>query len=237
MRSLLNIFFYLFLTNCTSVNETSMRINKIDSPDTLSFSAVSKSLEENTEMVLIENANWKDFPYTPGVGLRIAHSSDQVFLKFYVSEKHILAQHTEPNKATHKDSCVEFFIDPNQGGNYYNFEFNCIGATHLAYGPDRYERSFIDPKLIKELIFTESTLGNKPFKEQSGNFQWEMVVAIPTSIFIYHPNLNFDNLNSKANFFKCGDDTQQPHYLSWNPIDTPKPDFHRPEFFGNLFFN
>ena len=71
-----------------------MRINKIESPDTLSFSSVSKSLEENTETLLIGNANWKNYPYTPEVSLRIAHSSDQIFLKFYVSEKHILAQHT-----------------------------------------------------------------------------------------------------------------------------------------------
>ena len=27
-----------------------------------------------------------------------------------------------------------------------------------------------------------------------------------------------------------------PHYLSWMPIDTPKPDFHRPEFFGKINF-
>ncbi|MBO7233161.1 MAG: hypothetical protein J6V16_08435, partial [Bacteroidales bacterium] len=27
----------------------------------------------------------------------------------------------------------------------------------------------------------------------------------------------------------------QPHYLSWQPINTEKPDFHRPEFFGTLY--
>jgi len=64
-----------------------------------------------------------------------------------------------------------------------------------------------------------------------------MVAAIPTSIFVHHPNLTFDKLQAKANFFKCGDDTQQPHFLSWQPIDTPRPDFHRPEFFGFLQFD
>ncbi|MDE5921249.1 MAG: hypothetical protein K2G82_06535, partial [Paramuribaculum sp.] len=28
--------------------------------------------------------------------------------------------------------------------------------------------------------------------------------------------------------------TSEPHYLSWAPITTPQPDFHRPEFFGNI---
>ena len=35
---------------------------------------------------------------------------------------------------------------------------------------------------------------------------------------------------------KCGDDLTVPHFLSWNPIKTEKPDFHRPEFFGTVKF-
>ena len=37
-----------------------------------------------------------------------------------------------------------------------------------------------------------------------------------------------------GNFYKCGDATLLPHYLSWSQIDTEQPDFHRPEFFGEL---
>ena len=40
----------------------------------------------------------------------------------------------------------------------------------------------------------------------------------------------------KANFYKCGDRLKQQHYLSWNPIDLPRPNFHCPEFFGELTF-
>ncbi|MDY3247127.1 MAG: carbohydrate-binding family 9-like protein, partial [Prevotella sp.] len=29
---------------------------------------------------------------------------------------------------------------------------------------------------------------------------------------------------------------QQPHFLSWAPIQLPAPDFHRPDFFGQLLF-
>lgn len=38
----------------------------------------------------------------------------------------------------------------------------------------------------------------------------------------------------KANFYKCGDGLTVPHYLSWSPIVTEKPDFHRPEFFNQI---
>ena len=38
----------------------------------------------------------------------------------------------------------------------------------------------------------------------------------------------------QANLYKCGDKTAVPHFLSWNPVEVPAPDFHRPEFFGTL---
>ena len=40
----------------------------------------------------------------------------------------------------------------------------------------------------------------------------------------------------RGNIYKCGDRTAHPHYLSWAPIGTPSPDFHRPEYFGEVLF-
>ncbi len=230
----LALFFVIMC--CATPENNSLVIKKVDTPVALNFSSISEQLESQVTKIAVDHANWEAFPYSPEVSLRMAHDNSHIYLKFYVSEAHILAQHNQPNSPTHRDSCVEFFIDPDQTGGYYNFEFNCIGTTHLAYGPDRSSRTFIDPEKIKSSLFIESTLGNEPFAEKSGHFQWEMVVAIPSSLFTYHPNLSFDGLQSKANFFKCGDDTQQPHYLSWQPISTSRPDFHRPEFFGTLLF-
>jgi hypothetical protein len=41
----------------------------------------------------------------------------------------------------------------------------------------------------------------------------------------------------RANFYKCGDKTSHPHWLTWSVVDKPEPDFHRPEFFGILEFD
>ena len=38
----------------------------------------------------------------------------------------------------------------------------------------------------------------------------------------------------RVNFYKCADKTKRPHFVSWQPIDLPNPDFHCPEFFGEL---
>ena len=40
----------------------------------------------------------------------------------------------------------------------------------------------------------------------------------------------------RANFYKCGDLTPQEHYLSWNPMTSETPAFHRPCDFGLLTF-
>jgi hypothetical protein len=214
----------------------SLDVPKISIKDSLSFDNVSTVLEKNAPLNKVNWLEWKEFPYQPEVQFRIAHDDSLLFLKYYVKEEHILARRTDPNSAVHRDSCVEFFVDPIQNGNYYNFEFNCIGTTHLAYGPRRGERTFIPAELIENEIKTWSTLGKASFEEKSGMFEWEMVVVIPSSIFTYNKDLNFSKLVSNANFYKCGDDTTKRHYLSWNPVKTPNPDFHRPEYFGILNF-
>jgi hypothetical protein len=61
-------------------------------------------------------------------------------------------------------------------------------------------------------------------------------LAIPLSIFTHHPNLSLKGKTCNANFYKCGDKLAEPHFIAWSNIDTPKPDFHRPDFFGQVFF-
>ena len=43
-------------------------------------------------------------------------------------------------------------------------------------------------------------------------------------------------MEMRANCYKCGDCTVQPHYLAWNPPTSENPDFHRPQDFGALIF-
>jgi len=65
-----------------------------------------------------------------------------------------------------------------------------------------------------------------------GLFTWNLLVVIPLKL------LGIDTVEPgtifRGNFYKCASAASQPHFLSWNPIDTPAPDFNRPEFFGNL---
>ena len=56
------------------------------------------------------------------------------------------------------------------------------------------------------------------------------------AIGLSYGELSLKGKTLRANFYKCGDKLQQMHFLSWNPIDVPKPDFHRPDFFGEVTF-
>ena len=63
-----------------------------------------------------------------------------------------------------------------------------------------------------------------------------MALIIPAEAFFRTAIIGFDGMRMKGNFYKCGDHLQKPHFLSWNPIHVDRPDFHRPEFFGELVF-
>ncbi|HBL75760.1 MAG: hypothetical protein A2W90_04470 [Bacteroidetes bacterium GWF2_42_66] len=209
-----------------------LTIKKLKQADNSQF---EKILEEQCELFSVEQINWAGFPYRPEVKFRIAHLGDQILLKFYVREKNIGAKTSTANGDVYKDSCVEFFISPQGDGNYYNFEFNCIGTPHVGYGDGRHNRLPLPVETLKTII-ARSSLGSEPFAERHGDFTWELFVQIPVACFIHDKIEKLDGLSSSGNFYKCGDELAEPHFVTWNPIKTENPDYHRPEFFGKIGF-
>ena len=209
-------------------------IKKIDIKKAISLAEADHLLETKTVINPIDTINWEEFPYRPDLKFRIGHVNNEIWLKYYVTEKNILAQETKTNGEVYKDSTVEFFVSVD-GKNYYNFEFSCIGTIHLAHGAGRNNRKFIDNKTV-EKIEIKSSLGNQPFAEKSGNFSWEMMIRIPIGCFAFDKITTLHELKATANFYKCGDETSEPHFVTWNPIGTENPDYHCPEYFGEVLF-
>jgi hypothetical protein len=56
------------------------------------------------------------------------------------------------------------------------------------------------------------------------------------SCFGFDALTSLDGVAAAANFYKVGSGLSVPHYLTWNPVGTPAPDYHRPEFFGEVLF-
>ena len=212
-----------------------MEINEIIHEGSINIDLASELLESHADIQKIETINWASFTYKPEVKFRIAYWQDQIWLKYYVNEESIMAKETSVNGNVYKDSCVEFFISPDGNDAYYNFEFNCIGIPHVSYGSAGAKRVLIDPEIL-ELVTVKSSLGDKPFKEKIGGHQWEMMIIIPKACFAHDEDLVLKGLKATANFYKCGDDTSKPHYVTWNSVGTKKPDYHQPKYFGELSF-
>jgi len=184
----------------------------------------------------IDKVNWPGYPYKPDVKFRIAYSQDEIYIQYVVKERYIRAIFSEDEGSQpYKDSCVEFFIIPADDNIYYNLELNCIGVGTFAGGPDRKNRHRFG-KEITSLIRRDSSLGGVAFDTKEGEFDWKITIALPVKLFSLSKVEPLAGRVVKANFYKCGDDLPQQHYLSWWPILSEKPNFHTPEYFGALYF-
>jgi hypothetical protein len=178
--------------------------------------------------------SWEKPSPTPEVGFKIAHNNESVFLHYHVREDEMLARYSQHNQPVYTDSCVEFFIAFDDEPNYYNFEFNSLGTCLAAWGPDRNQRKSIAPELLGQI--QTRTMINRKNKEQSPRFDWQICIQLPVSIFIHNQISQLSGSGARANFYKCGDDLSEPHFISWKKIETSTPDFHQPAYFGELSF-
>ena len=190
---------------------------------------------QGIEWNAIACVNWTEFPYQPEVKFRAAHTGDAILLHYQVTEASVRAVALADDGRVWEDACVEFFLSPEGNDFYYNFECNCATKLLLHGGPAGGERPTASEEVLKS-VKRWSSLGTEPFEERVGECTWEVALVIPASAIFRHEIETFNGKTMRANFYKCGDKLQTPHFLSWAPIELPKPKFHCPEFFGELVF-
>ncbi len=177
-------------------------------------------------MELQANLNWKQNQgiVLPQVSVNLSTTETNLCVHFKVIEPiacfHL--QHTQDNAPCYEDSCVEIFL-LTPSGEYFNFEFNSIGHCLAAKGKNRENRTLLSNEVLQN-IFRKTSIS-----PTNSTYSWELEAKIPYSLLGLTKN---DSL--KGNLYKCADKSKTPHYLSLFPIDTEKPDFHRPEFFKPL---
>lgn len=138
---------------------------------------------------------------------------------------------TKRDAPVYTDSCLELFLMPIEGDSrYINFEVNKNGVYLSEIGTCRHDRVFI--KEITDLEPVISPMGI----EADGKKAWGYEIFIPDSFIsvLYGTEYRSTEHKLKGNFYKCGDGTDFPHYGAHFPVKTENPDFHRPEFFGNI---
>lgn len=213
----------------------SLHIPYIPELDNIAVENSVPILVEKGERDTIQSLNWAaEFPYHPLTVFTAAHSRTHIFLDFFVRCNYLRAVNYTDNSPVSEDSCVEFFVSPAGDRHYWNFEFNCIGAINASHRTERNNPTRLTHDQLAA-IKRFASCGNKPFQEVEGLFTWNLTVVIPLETI----GVSYDGkpLHMKGNFYKCAAGSSQPHYLSWNRIVTEKPDFHRPEFFGDLILD
>ena len=194
------------------------------------------SVLNNFEFHNIDIQSWPAFKYAAETAFTIVHNGTCIFLKFHVIEDCLKVSYRQSNDPVYKDSCVEFFISLDNVDEYYNFEFNCIGTCLSAFGTKiKKQRQFLPAAVIDKIKRLAIIKAGK--NTVGGLVSWELTVVIPIDVFSYHNITTLEGLNCQANFYKCGDNMPQPHFITWNEIKAGEPNFHLPEYFGRLSFN
>ena len=87
-------------------------------------------------------------------------------------------------------------------------------------------------------IQVEASLPDLVDPEITEETVWQVAYRIPFSILKKYHDFADPEPGTiwHANFYNCADETSHPHWLTWAPVDFPKPNFHLPKFFGQLEF-
>lgn len=204
----------------------------VEGLDAMSMASVADYMELHLKKVGINCVNWEDkYPYHPITVFSMAYSDKFLYVNYFVRCNYLRAVNYKNNSPVAEDSCVEFFLQTPGSEEYWNFEFNCIGAINASHRKDRkHPIRLTDMELAT--VKRYATCGNNPFQELEGIFNWGLAIAIPFELI--GVDVSKRPIEMKGNLYKCASATSMPHYLSWTPIKTDKPDFHRPEYFGKI---
>ena len=163
--------------------------------------------------------------YRPEARAYLTWDSEGLRVLLCANEAEVSAQVTAFGGPVYTDSCLECFLRPFDGDpRYLNIEVNAAGAALIGFGPDREHRRVLEacPEGMDIQV-----------SRYEGRW-WAVAYTLP---FGWLESVFGRAVDEGAcfwgNFYSC-DESIHPHFGSWNPIEAPKPDFHRPECFGRL---
>ncbi len=181
--------------------------------------------------------------HRPEVTARLMWDEEALHGIFLVRDRYVRCLRSRYFDDVWKDSCVEFFVEPQPDKGYFNFEFNCGGAHLCNYitdptrGPGgSLARAEKLPPELGQMTQTRSTLPPIVEPEITEPVVWTLQFRIPLRTLEHYvgPVGPLPGRTWRANFFKCGDETSHPHWASWAPVD--ELNFHLPRCFGTLVF-
>ncbi len=191
--------------------------------------------------ITIENRMGDEPRFRPVTEAKMLYDTNNVYVIFRVHDKFVKSTVTSYNGHVSGDSCVEFFFSPNSAepGHYFNLEVNAGGTPLIFFITDPWKRFTRLPDELISKIEIAHSLPAVVDPEITEETMWTIECRIPLEILNHFTNVSMPQPGVvwRANFYKTGSNTSNPHYYTWSPVSNPKPNFHLPVYFGTLKFN
>lgn len=193
--------------------------------------AIEQLVGPEQPTIPVDTLNWpKEYGTVAPTTLALAHDDKNIYLFFHVFSPAFRCVNEGAQVPVSEDCCVEAFLQPQKGGEYWNFEFNAACAINASHRLERPTPTRLTSEEC-ESVFTEAWFFG-PRNAEGKPADWSLFIEIPLTL------LGLENCapgtEIHGNFYSCASKAKIPYYQSWAPIKTPKPDFHRPEFFGRI---
>ncbi len=177
-------------------------------------------------------ASWPwDYNYSPKTSFRVVHTDDRLIISLRAYEKDPYAGVTKTNGFVCNDSCLEFFFSPSEDNTegYFNFEVNSNPTYLFGFNPKGGKEIYV------EWDDSEYKLTSSVGADTDGDY-WQIDFELPYALIRkYVPSAKLESGDVlRGNVYKCGKHQQPEHYGTWNPVETPGPNFHKCEFFGQF---
>jgi hypothetical protein len=177
--------------------------------------------------------------HQPKTQAKVLYDDEAIYVTFRVEDRYVRAIAAHQGNVC-RDSCVEFFFTPGTcvEKGYFNLEMNCGGTMlfHHQIVPRSGGAELVRSDCDKITVYHSLPQTVEPeIKEPT---MWTVQYRMPVDILEKYSEVvrPAKGVVWRANFYKCGDSTSHPHWLTWAKVERPKPDFHVPECFGELIF-
>jgi hypothetical protein len=176
----------------------------------------------------------------PKTEVKIAYEDMAIHVMFRVEDRFVRAIASKHQDSVCGDSCVEFFFTPGSdvSEGYFNFEMNCGGTMLFHFHSGLKKGRIVIPESDCDKIAKAHSLPRIIDAEIQEPVTWTVGYSIPIALLRRHCQVNTPKPRAlwRGNFYKCADNTSHPHWLTWSPVDCPRPNFHLPQSFGVLEF-
>ena len=239
LRSLILIFVSISILSFSKEGNLIYKIKKINTDFGIDGDW-DKEIWSNVDALELKNYMGSKPEHFPSVNAKLVYSDTDLYVIFKVDDKYVKSIAKTYQGKVWEDSCVEFFFTPddNSTKGYFNLETNCGGVQLFHFNSNDKDLSKnINYEDYKKVAVAHSLpkINDPEIKEK---ITWYIEYKIPFRVISKY----FGNGDPKSktiwkgNFYKCADETSHPHWLTWNKVDYPTPNFHLPQFFGTLIF-